>query len=117
MTRSDLERSMSATAHKGAEVAGQAKEAIGGVKDAVVAGANSIDLSGLRDEIAKLGHSLSGMAQGQAASARKQVSQSALAAQGSFASVERDVRPRIQKNPWAAVAIAGFAGWLFGKMR
>jgi hypothetical protein len=116
MTKSDFEKSLHSTAHKSEEIAGQAKSAAIDVKDAVVSGAASIDLSGLRDEIAKLGESLSGMVQDQATTARKQVSQSASVAQDSFASFAADVRPRIQQNPWAVVAIEGLAGWLFGKI-
>ena len=116
MTKSDFEKSLHSTAHKSEEVASHSKSAASDVKDAVVSGVASIDFSGLRDEIAKLGQSVSGMVQDKATTVRKQVSQSSSAAQDSFAPFEADVRPRIQQNPWAAVAIAALGGWLFGKM-
>jgi hypothetical protein len=70
MTTSDFEKSLNSTAHKSEAVAGQAKSAASDVKDTVVSGAASIDLSELRDEIAKLGPSVSGMVQDQATTAR-----------------------------------------------
>jgi ElaB/YqjD/DUF883 family membrane-anchored ribosome-binding protein len=116
MAQSDIEKSIHSTTRKGEEVAGQAKSAASDVKEAVVSGAASIDISGLRDEIAKLGQSVASLIQDQASSARDQVARSASAAQDSVKSFESEMRPRIQQNPWAAVGIACLVGFLFGKM-
>ena len=85
------------------------------------------DLSGLRDDIARLTRTVSDLAQKQVASSRDQVagaaiaagdslSQSAAVAQDKFAAVEGDVEARIKRNPWGAVAVAGLIGLLIGKM-
>jgi ElaB/YqjD/DUF883 family membrane-anchored ribosome-binding protein len=85
------------------------------------------DLTGLRDDIARLTQTVSDLAQKQVASSGVQVagvvsaagdslSQSAAVAQDKFAAVEVDVEERIKRNPWGAVAVAGLIGLLIGKM-
>ena len=115
------------------QVAGSAQTAWGSAKDAAkeMAYSGSItNLSGLRDDIARLTQTVSDLAQKQVASSRDQMdqmasavsaagdslSQSAAVAQDKFAAVEGDVEARIKRNPWAAVAVAGLIGLLIGKM-
>jgi ElaB/YqjD/DUF883 family membrane-anchored ribosome-binding protein len=112
------------------QVAGSAHTAWASAKDAAkeMAGSGSIpDLSGLRDDIARLTQTVSDLTQKQVASSRDQVagvvsaaadslSQSTAVAQDKFAAVEGDVEARIRKNPWGAVAVAGLIGLLIGKM-
>jgi ElaB/YqjD/DUF883 family membrane-anchored ribosome-binding protein len=112
------------------QVAGSAQTAWGSAKDAAkeMADSGSIpDLSGLRDDIARLTQTVSDLAQKQVASSRDQVagvvsaagdslSQSASVAQDKFAAVEGDVEARIKRNPWGAVAVAGLIGLLIGKV-
>jgi ElaB/YqjD/DUF883 family membrane-anchored ribosome-binding protein/uncharacterized protein YjbJ (UPF0337 family) len=113
------------------EVVGQAQSAVGSAKDALVASggdaASSIDLSGVRDEIAKLAQTVTDLVQKQASTTRDQVrgavgaagdnlSQSASVAQDKLISMEEDIGSRIRKNPWSAVAIAALVGLLIGKM-
>jgi ElaB/YqjD/DUF883 family membrane-anchored ribosome-binding protein len=112
------------------EVVGQAQSAVGSAKDAVASGvdaASSIDLSGVRDEIAKLTQTVTDLVQKQASTTRDQVmgavgaagdnlSQSASVAQDKLISMEEDIGSRIRKNPWSAVVIAALVGLLIGKM-
>jgi ElaB/YqjD/DUF883 family membrane-anchored ribosome-binding protein len=74
----------------------------------------------LRDEVAKLTQTVSGLAQKQMSSAMgaagDSLSQSTAIAQDKFAAVEGDVEARIKKNPWGAVVIAALIGLLIGKM-
>jgi ElaB/YqjD/DUF883 family membrane-anchored ribosome-binding protein len=112
------------------EVVGKAQSAVGSAKDAVASGvdaASSIDLSGVRDEIAKLTQTVTDLVQKQASTTRDQVigavgaagdnlSQSASAAQDTLISMEEDMGTRIRRNPWSAVAIAALVGLLIGKM-
>ena len=112
------------------DAAGKARSALGSAKDAVNQGldaASAVDFSVLRDQIAKLTHAVSDLAQKQMSAGRDQVagamgaagdslSQSAAIAQDKFAAVESDVESRIKKNPWGAVAIAALIGLLIGKM-
>jgi ElaB/YqjD/DUF883 family membrane-anchored ribosome-binding protein len=112
------------------EVAGKAQSALASAKDAVASGmdaAASIDLSGLRDEVATLTQTLSDVVRKQANTTRDQVvgamgtasdslSQSAFDAQDKLISMEAEMGARIRKNPWGAVAIAGLVGLLIGRM-
>jgi len=112
------------------QIAGSAQTAWSSAKDAAkeMADSGSIpDLSGLRDDIARLTQAVSDLAQKQVASSRDQVagvvsaagdslSQSASVAQDKFAAAEGDVEARIKRNPWGAVAVAGLVGLLIGKM-
>jgi uncharacterized protein YjbJ (UPF0337 family) len=112
------------------EVVGKAQSALGSAKDAVASGvdaASSIDLSGIRDEIARLTQTVTDHIQKQTSTARDQVmdavgaagdniSHSAAAAQDKLVSLETDMGARIQKNPWSAVAIAALGGLFVGKM-
>ncbi len=112
------------------EAAGKAQSAYGSAKDAVASGIDavaSLDLSGLRDEVAKLSQRVGDLVQKQAATTRDQVTgaasvaadtmaKSASAAQEKFNSLEGDVEERIKTNPWVSVAIAGLVGFLIGKM-
>jgi ElaB/YqjD/DUF883 family membrane-anchored ribosome-binding protein len=112
------------------QVASSAQTAWGSAKDAakeMVDSGSIPDLSGLRDDIARLTQTVSDLAQKQVASSRDQVagavsaagdslSQSTAVAQDKFAAVEGDVEARIKKNPWGAVAVAGLIGLLIGKM-
>jgi ElaB/YqjD/DUF883 family membrane-anchored ribosome-binding protein len=111
-------------------VAGKAQSALGSAKDALSSGADaiaSLDMAGLRDEVAKLSQSVSDMVNKQASSTRDQLagamntasdsmSQAASAAQDKFVSLESDMEGRIKNNPWVAVGIAAFIGVLIGKM-
>ena len=105
-----------------------AQSAISSAKDAVGSGvqAANIELEVLKDQIAKLGQTVSQLVQNQASSTRDQVagavgsasatiSHSAAAAQERLTSVEHDVEARIQRNPWSAILIAGLVGLLIGK--
>ena len=101
-----------ATAARGAydDAAGKAQAALGSAKDAVnetVNAVSSLDLSGLRNEVAKLAQTVSDLAHKQVSAGRDQVVGAVEAA---------DVETRIKKNPWAAVAIAALIGLLIGKM-
>ena len=101
-----------ATAARGAydDAAGKAQAALGSAKDAVnetVNAVSSLDLSGLRNEVAKLAQTVSDLAHKQVSAGRDQVVGAVEAA---------DVETRIKKNPWAAVAIAALIGLLLGKM-
>ena len=101
-----------ATATRGAydDAAGKAQAALGSAKDAVnetVNAVSSLDLSGLRNEVAKLAQTVSDLAHKQVSAGRDQVVGAVEAA---------DVETRIKKNPWAAVAIAALIGLLLGKM-
>ena len=112
------------------EVVGKAQSAVGSAKDAVASGVDavsSIDLSGIRDEIAKLTQTVTDLVQKQASTTRDQVmgavgaagdnlSQSASAAQDTLISMEEDMGTRIRRNPWSAVAVAALVGVLIGKM-
>jgi uncharacterized protein YjbJ (UPF0337 family) len=105
------------------KAAGKARSALGSAKDAVNEGVDTIsalDFSGLRDEVAKLTQTVSGLAQKQMSSAMgaagDSLSQSTAIAQDKFAAVEGDVEARIKRNPWGAVAIAALIGLLIGKM-
>lgn len=112
------------------EVAGKAQAAYGSAKDAVASGVDavaSLDLSGLRDEIAKLSQRVGDLVQKQASTTRDQVSgavsaaadsmaQSASVAQDKLNSLESDVEGRIKTNPWVSVGIAALVGFLIGKM-
>jgi ElaB/YqjD/DUF883 family membrane-anchored ribosome-binding protein len=95
--------------------------------DSASSAASSIDLTGLRNEIARLAQSVGDLVQKQASTTRDQVigvvgaasdniSQSAAAAQDKLMSVEEDVGRRIRRNPWGAVGIAALVGLLIGKM-
>jgi ElaB/YqjD/DUF883 family membrane-anchored ribosome-binding protein len=109
---------------------GKARSALGSAKDAVsgsVDAVSSLDFSGLRDEVAKLTQTVTDLTQRRVSAGRDQVvsamgaagdslSQSASAAQDTFAAVEGDMEARIKKNPWGAVAIAALLGLLIGKM-
>src|SRR5690348_18111617 len=86
----------SATEAQGAYdyAAGKARSALGSAREAVNQGVDTIsavDFSGLRDEVAKLTQTVSGLQ-------------------------KSDVEARIKKNPWAAVTIAALVGFLIGKM-
>ena len=101
-----------ATAAQGAydDAAGKAQSALGSAKDAgneSVNAVSALDLSGLRNEIAKLAQTVSDLAHKQVSAGRDQVVGAVEAA---------DVETRIKKNPWAAVAIAALIGLLLGKM-
>jgi ElaB/YqjD/DUF883 family membrane-anchored ribosome-binding protein len=112
------------------EVIAQAQSAVGSAKSAIASGvdaASSIDLSGVRNEIAKLTQTVTDLVQKQASTTRDQVigavgaagdnlSQSASVAQDKLISMEEDIGSRIRKNPWSAVAIAALVGLLIGKM-
>jgi ElaB/YqjD/DUF883 family membrane-anchored ribosome-binding protein len=112
------------------EVAGKAQSALGSAKDAISSGvdaASSIDLSGLRDEIASLSQTVSDVVRKQASMTRDQIagavgtatdniSQTASDAQDKLISIEADMGERIRKNPWGAIAIAAAIGLLIGKM-
>jgi ElaB/YqjD/DUF883 family membrane-anchored ribosome-binding protein len=112
------------------DAAGKAQAALGSATDAVnesVDAWSALDLSGLRDEIAKLTRTVSDLAHKQVSAGRGQMvgamgaagdslSQSAAVAQDRLAAAESDVETRIKKNPWAAVAIAALIGLLIGKM-
>jgi ElaB/YqjD/DUF883 family membrane-anchored ribosome-binding protein len=109
---------------------GSAKDAVGSAKDAVSSGVDavsSIDLSGLRDEVAKLSQRVGDLVQKQASTTRDQVagavnvasenlSQSASMAQEKLTSIESDVEDRIKTNPWVSIGIAAMVGFLIGKM-
>jgi ElaB/YqjD/DUF883 family membrane-anchored ribosome-binding protein len=116
MTGSDFEKSLESTKAKAHEVAGQTKDALADTGRSAVEGANSIDLSGLRDEIGKLGQAVGALAQDRASTAGKAVADAAAGAKDRAGSIEADLRPRIEQNPWAAVGLAAFAGYLFAKM-
>jgi uncharacterized protein YjbJ (UPF0337 family) len=101
-----------ATAAQGVydDAAGKAQAALGSAKDAVNESVNAVsalDLSGMRNEIAKLAQTVSDLAHKQVTAGRDQVVGAMEAA---------DVETRIKKNPWAAVAIAALIGLLIGKM-
>ena len=101
-----------ATAAQGAydDAAGKAQAALGSAKDAVNESVNAVsalDLSGMRNEIAKLAQTVSDLAHKQVTAGRDQVVGAMEAA---------DVETRIKKNPWAAVAIAALIGLLIGKL-
>jgi ElaB/YqjD/DUF883 family membrane-anchored ribosome-binding protein len=112
------------------EFLGQSPSALGSAKDAVASDsevASSIDLSGVRDELAKLTQSVTDLLQKQASTTRDQVmdavgaagdniSQSASVAQETLISMEEDMGSRIRKNPWIAVGIAACVGMLVAKM-
>jgi ElaB/YqjD/DUF883 family membrane-anchored ribosome-binding protein len=112
------------------EVAGKAQSAYGSAKDAVASGVDavsSLDLSGLRDEIAKLSQRVTDLVGKQASTTRDQVSgavsaatdsmsQTASMAQEKLNSLEDDVEGRIKTNPWVSVGIAAAIGFLIGKM-
>jgi ElaB/YqjD/DUF883 family membrane-anchored ribosome-binding protein len=112
------------------EVAGKAQSAVASAKDAIASGvdaASSIDLTGLRDEIAALTQTVSDIVRKQANMTKDQIvgavgtasdslSQSASDAQDKLMSMEADMGARIRKNPWGAVAIAGLIGLLIGRM-
>jgi ElaB/YqjD/DUF883 family membrane-anchored ribosome-binding protein len=87
----------------------------------------AVDFSTLSDDVAKLSQTVSGLVQKQTSSARDQVmgaasaaadniSQATSAGQDKLVSIQADLGDRIQKNPWAAVAIAALVGLLIGKM-
>jgi ElaB/YqjD/DUF883 family membrane-anchored ribosome-binding protein len=109
---------------------GKARSALGNAKDAVSDGVDAVsavDFSALSTQITKLTQTVADLTQKQVLAGRDQVvgamgaasdslSQSAAAAQDTFAAVEGDVESRIKKNPWGAVAIAGLIGLLIGKM-
>jgi ElaB/YqjD/DUF883 family membrane-anchored ribosome-binding protein len=109
---------------------GQSPSALASAKDVAasdVDAASSIDLSGVKDEIAKLAQVVSNLVQKQGSMARDQVfgavgvagdnlSQSASVAQDTLVSIEEDVGTRIRNNPWGAVAVAALIGLLIGKM-
>ena len=112
------------------EATGKVQSAVGSVKDAVSSGADAVavgDFSALRDEMAKLTHTISGLVQKHASSTRDQVmdavgsageniSQSASGAQDKLISLEVEIGSSIKKNPWTAVAIAALLGLLIGKL-
>jgi ElaB/YqjD/DUF883 family membrane-anchored ribosome-binding protein len=112
------------------EAAGKAQSALGSAKDALASGvdaAQSIDFTGLRDEIASLSKQVADLVQKQAIAKRDQLSgavaaatdsvtQSASSAQDKLNSLESDVEDRIKKNPWGAVAAAALAGFVIGKI-
>jgi hypothetical protein len=82
------------------EFLGQSPSALVSAKDAVVShpeAASSIDLSGVRDEIAKLTQTVTHLVQKQA-------------------SMEQDMGSRIRKNPWIAVSVAALVGVVVAKM-
>jgi ElaB/YqjD/DUF883 family membrane-anchored ribosome-binding protein len=112
------------------EFLGQSPSALSSAKDAApsdLEAASSIDLSGLRNEIAKLTQTITDLVQKQASATRGQVtgavgaagdnlSQSASAAQETLISMEEDMGSRIRKNPWIAVGVAALVGVLVAKM-
>ncbi len=106
-----------------ASVADAAKSAADGVADGVA----NIDLSQLRDDLAKLTRTVGELVQGGTEStrvqlrdafdsARENISQSTAVALDKAETIEADLESRIQKNPWGAVAIAVGVGVLIGKM-
>lgn len=111
-------------------IAGKVQSAAGGAADALQSGVDAvanIDLTGLRDEVAKLSKSVADMLQKQAASTRDQVvdavssasetlSDAASVAKERFVSVEADLEERIKGNPMMAVGIAVVVGVLIGKI-
>jgi ElaB/YqjD/DUF883 family membrane-anchored ribosome-binding protein len=130
MNKDNVEGAVRSTVGHYDEVVGKTQSALGSAKDAVANGvdaASSIDLSGIRDEIARLTQTVTDLIQKQTSTARDQVmdavgaagdniSHSAAVAQDKLVSLEADVGARIQKNPWSAVAIAALVGLLVGKM-
>lgn len=111
-------------------IAGKVQSAAGGGADALQSGVDAvanIDLTGLRDEVAKLSKSVADMLQKQAATTRDQVvdavssasetlSDAASVAKEKFMSVEADLEERIKGNPMMAVGIAVVVGVLIGKI-
>lgn len=111
-------------------IAGKVQSAAGGAADALHSGVDAvanIDLTGLRDEVAKLSKSVADMLQKQAATTRDQVvdavssaseilSDAASVAKEKFVSVEADLEERIKGNPMMAVGIAVVVGVLIGKI-
>lgn len=111
-------------------IAGKVQSAAGGAADALQSGVDAvanIDLTGLRDEVAKLSKSVADMLQKQAATTRDQVvdavssvsetlSDAASVAKEKFVSVEADLEERIKGNPMMAVGIAVVVGVLIGKI-
>jgi len=111
------------------EFLGQSPSALVDAKDQAVsdADASAIDLSGVKDEIAKLTQSVTELVQKRTSTTRDQLmgavgaagdnlSQSASVAQDGLVSIEKDVGIRIRNNPWGAVAIAAVVGLLISKM-
>ena len=111
-------------------IAGKVQSAAGGAADALHSGVEAVanlDLTGLRDEVAKLSKSVADMLQKQAATTRDQVvdavssasetlSDAASVAKEKFVSVEADLEERIKGNPMMAVGIAVVVGVLIGKI-
>jgi ElaB/YqjD/DUF883 family membrane-anchored ribosome-binding protein len=127
----DMPKDESTTPHRPYdEFLGQSPSALAGAKDVATSGvdaASSIDLSGVRDEIAKLTQSVTDLVQKQALTTRDQLmgvvgaagdnlSRSTSVAQDTLTSMEGDMATRIRKNPWSAMAIAALIGLLIGKM-
>ena len=112
------------------QAAGKVQSAVGSAKDAISSGVDAVasgDMSALRDNVGKLGRSVTDAVQKQTGAARDQVmgavtaagdnlSQATSAAQDNLASFETELSGRIQRNPWTAVAIAALVGLLVGKM-
>jgi len=87
----------------------------------------TVDFPALQADIAKLTQTVGKLVERQTSAARDQVAgavgaagdslaQSASAAQDKLMSFEEDVGSQIKKNPWSAIAIAGLAGFLIGKV-
>ncbi len=111
---------------QGAVGYGSAKDAVGSARDAVASGVDavaSMDISELRDEIARLSQLvercgaetdvLDARPDGRRGErgARQASAQSASAAQEKLTSVEGDVEDRIRTNPWVSVGIAVMVGF------